>query len=88
MAKPILKKVNVSAKAVKISPETKKSVDLNQKAAYHFEMAGKLHSEAARFHETGDHTKALHSALLASGHAHQAIDSQKADAKHQAKVGE
>lgn len=88
MAKPILKKANVPAKAVKISPETRKSVDFNQKAAYHFEMAGKLHAEAAKHHEAGDHTKALHSTLLASGHAHQAIDIQKADAKHQAKVGE
>ena len=82
MAKSTIKKVE--AKSVKILPEIKKSIENHKEAAHHFEMASKMHSEASRHFEEGNHARAHEAALFASGHAYQALDIQKADAKHHA----
>jgi hypothetical protein len=64
--------------------ENNEGVVNHQKAAAHFALASKLHYDAARLHNEGNHAKADQCAIRAIGHAAMAIEHQLADAKNHA----
>lgn len=62
--------------------ENQKGIEHHKKAAVHFGEAAKIHLEAAKHHENGDHEKAAKSTVEAHGHSYVAMEAQKEDVKH------
>lgn len=68
----------------KTSDEIQKGVKNHKKIAHHLDAAAKLHLDAAKHHEDGEHKKAAQSTIAAQGFLILANEAQQEDVKHHA----
>jgi len=61
-------------------------IENHKRAATHLETAAKYHNEAVKFHESGEHDKALVCTVRAHGHTIIATELQREFLKYQASI--